>query len=254
MRQYLPAVLLAALAPSTAQAQIEGAFDMGVLGMNGAIDHVTKSEQARARGMRFTPPSRQISRSLSLQTSGRQVATVATAAVSGSYQPSKAVRSRIAGIMADAAEQRKPGTAQEMRELVASGKAVQEYQRIAPSIGFRADDAIDALAFYLLAQWGVANDHRADITRAQAAGVRRQAANAYASVADQIRSDSLRQEFAEVLIVQGIIMSGVHEAAVRGNDKAALAQYASMAREGGRALFTMDPTRIALTDQGFREK
>lgn len=156
--------------------------------------------------------------------------------------------------MAEGAERQKPGTSDEMRRLVLSGQAVQAYERIAPSLGFRANDAIDALAFYLIAQWGVANDYRPNVTRAQAAGVRRQAANAYASVADQIATDALRQEFGEMLVIQGAIMAGTHEAAAKANDTALLARYAAMAREGGHALFTMDPTTIALTDEGFRQR
>ena len=176
-------------------------------------------------------------------------------AVDASYRPDPAVRQHLADIMAEATGKREgPNQAEEMRTLVLSGEAVREYERIAPSIGFRANDAIDALAFYLLAQWGVANDHRADITPAQAAGVRRQAARAFAGVADQVATDALRQEFGEMLVIQGAIMAGVHEAAVRAGDEAALARYAAMAREGGRDLFQADPADIILTDDGFRRK
>ncbi|MCD0504168.1 hypothetical protein [Bordetella petrii] len=150
----IPALLLAAamaVHAAPALAQVEGAFDMGVLGMNGAIDHVTKSEAARARGKRPAPaPSQAVSRSLSRQISG-DGATGAIASPAAGYRPSRAVRENIATIMADAAEQRKPGT------------------------------------------------------------------------------DALRQQFAEMLIVQGIIMAGVHEAAVRGNDTVAVQRYAAMA-------------------------
>jgi hypothetical protein len=57
-----------------------------------------------------------------------------------------------------------------------------------------------------------------------------------------------------MLAVQGVVMGGAHAAAVRANDDAALRRYAELARQGGRQLFTMDPTQIALTDQGFRRK
>jgi len=229
---------------------------MGVLGMNGAIDHVTKAEEARARGLKpAPPPSQTIARSLASQLVGRSAAAPASApALSAGYKASDTVRGEIAGIMADAAEQRTAGTAQEMRELVTSGKALKEYEGVVPALGFKTNDAVDALAFYLLAQWGVANDYRDNVTPTQAAGVRRQAANAYATVADQLGTDALRQQFAEMLIVQGVIMAGVHEAAVRGNDTSATQQYAEMARRGGEILFTMDPTKIALTDQGFARK
>ena len=50
-RILVPALL--ALPGAAAAQDVGGALDMGVLGMNGAIDHVTKSEEARARGQAF---------------------------------------------------------------------------------------------------------------------------------------------------------------------------------------------------------
>jgi hypothetical protein len=178
----------------------------------------------------------------------------APAAVSARYKPSPQVRQKLAGIMGDAAAKQGQAQGEEMRQLVLSGKALAEYQRIAPAFGLRANDAIDAFTFYMLAQWGVANDYRADFSRAEVAGVRQQAANAYAGVAGQLATDALRQEFAEMLVVQGAILSGAHEAAVRAGDDAATATYAALARQGGRTIFTMDPTTMELTDEGFKQK
>ncbi|WP_336970699.1 DUF6683 family protein [Sphingobium aromaticiconvertens] len=176
------------------------------------------------------------------------------AAVDASYRPDPAVRRKLADIMSEGAAKTGANEAQEMRQIVLSGEAVRQYEKVAPVLGYRANDAIDGLAFYLLAQWGVANDYRPDISRAQAAGVRRQAANAFASVADQVGTDAMRQEFGEMLMIQGAIMAGTHEAALRAGDEATLARYADMAREGGKALFTVDPTTLILTDEGFRRK
>ncbi|MCI4592631.1 hypothetical protein MOK15_21475 [Sphingobium sp. BYY-5] len=181
-------------------------------------------------------------------------AATADAPQSATYRPDPAVRRRLADIMAEGAAKEGPAQAAEMRQLVLSGQAVRQYERVAPRLGYRANDAIDGLAFYLLAQWGVANDHRPDITRAQAAGVRRQAAAAFASVADQVATDALRQEFGEMLMIQGAIIAGTHEAALRAGDQATLDRYAAMAREGGHQLFQADPADIILTDQGFRRR
>ncbi len=176
------------------------------------------------------------------------------ATTSAPYKPDPNVRRKLADIMSQAAAKQGPGPAEDMRKLVLSGEGVAQYQKVAPMLGYRANDAIDGLAFYLLAQWGVANDYRPAITRAQAAGVQRQAANAFAAVADQVHSDALRQEFGEMLMIQGAIMAGTHEHAVRAGDDAALARYADMAREGGQPLFQADPVDIILTDDGFRRK
>lgn len=253
MRRLRALALLAALIPASLPAQDYGALDMGLLTGDAAMAHVQRDAQRRAG---LTPPNQRVGQVMAFQMSGQMSGRAAQdlPAVSGAYRPSPAVRQRLAGIMADGAEQRTPGTADEMRRLVLSGEAVRVYERVAPSLGYRANDAIDALAFYLITQWGVANDHRPDITRAQAAGVRRQAANAYAAVADQLGTDALRQEFGEMLAIQGAIMAGTHEAAVKAGDRARIAQYAALAREGGQGLFTMDPTTVALTDQGFRQR
>lgn len=176
------------------------------------------------------------------------------ATLAATYTPDPATRRKLADIMAQAAAKQGPGPAADMRRLVLSGEGVAQYRKVAPMLGYRANDAIDGLAFYLLAQWGVANDHRSDITRAQAAGVRRQAANAFAAVASQVNTDALRQEFGEMLMIQGAIMAGTHEHAVRSGDTGALARYAQMAREGGRQLFQADPIDVILTDDGFRRR
>lgn len=181
-------------------------------------------------------------------------AAPSSAQQSAPYRPAPAVRRKLAEIMAKGAAKEGAMQAADMRALVLSGEAVRQYERVAPRLGYRPNDAIDGLAFYLLAQWGVANDYRPDVTRTQAAAVRAQAAAAFANVADQVNSDALRQEFGEMLMIQGAIIAGTHEAALRAGDQATLDRYAAMAREGGRQLFQADPADIRLTDQGFRRK
>lgn len=247
-RIILTGLLVATLSPLDAGAQTYGAFDMGMLTNTLSQDHVARSERKRAQGASgFTGFSQALSSQL-----GRTSETAP--AIDAHYKPTQAVRTRLADIMAEAAGRQGPAEAKEMRQIVLSKTGLNQYVRVAPMLGYRENDAIDALAFYLLAQWGVANDHRPDITRTQAAAVRQQAANAYAQVADQLNTDALRQEFAEMIVIQGAIMAGTHEAAVRSGDDQALERYAALARQGGEKLFTMDPTLIVLTDDGFRRK
>jgi hypothetical protein len=253
-------LVIAAVSPAATDAQDFPVMDWGPIIHSEAMGSVMAEagrEGARSSTKRRGPPTpaqpidRLLSQHLSKLTTG---AAPNTTNVSGGYVPNSAVRQRLAQIMGDAAAKNGMAQGEEMRTLVLSGRAVEEYEKIAPGFGLRTNDAVDALAFYLLAQWGVANDHRADVTRAQVAGVRQQAASAYAGVAAQLLTDALRQEFAEMLVIQGAVMSGVHEAAARNGDDAATARYAELARAGGRKLFTIDPTMIALTDAGFRRK
>lgn len=268
MTKRLPALaLLCALAaPPMARAQDDfPVMDWGPIiqteAMNSVIEEIGRSEARRAGlpypGDRPASASNAPVRSRLSRAFGDQLnngGSSAVAAAHAGYTPSPAVRRELADVLGGAAATQNPAAGDEMRQLVQSGRAVAEYQRVADALGFRVDDAIDAFAFYLLAQWGVANDHRGIITPAQAAGVRRQAAAAYASVADQLTTDALRQEFAETLVVQAVILAGVHEAAARSGDDALIGRYAALARRGGQMIFSIDPARITLTDAGFQRR
>lgn len=262
MAQWKHAAILALAGTShAAAAQDFPVVDWGPMmqteAMNGVIEDVGRSEGRKSQPSdhKSKGPAVALRASLSQALANHVTGRASPVApVTASYVPSAAVRERLAGIMGDAAAPRDTAKRAEMRRLVMSGQAIREYQRIAPMLGLRVNDAIDAYAFYLLAQWGVANDHRADVTRAQAAGVRRQAASAYAGIAGQLGSDALRQEFGEMLVIQGVVLAGAHEAAVRSGDDAATRRYAALARRGGEKVFAMDPAGIALTDAGFRPK
>jgi hypothetical protein len=239
--------------PIASQAQVDWGPIIQAEAMGSAVAEAGREGAPRGTSRPATSFMGDLARSFSVQTAPRAAAPKAAAA-SAAYKPSVQVRQKLAGIMGDAAAEQSPSRGEEMRKLVLSGKALAEYERIAPTLGLKANDAIDAFTFYMLAQWGVANDYRADVTRAQVAGVRRQAANAYATVSDKVSTDALRQEFGEMLAIQGAILAGVHEAAVQSGDDAAAAKYAGLARQGGRTIFTMDPTRMILTNNGFRQK
>jgi hypothetical protein len=254
---YGPRIVLAGLtlaSAATAQAQV---MDWGPIihaeAMGSAIAEAGREGSKDAAASVATPSLMgDLAQSFAAQTAPGATNLASTA--SATYKPTVAVRQKLANIMGNAAAKSSPAQGEEMRKLVLSRKALAEYERVAPSLGLRANDAIDAFTFYMIAQWGVANDYRGDVTRAQVAGVRRQAANAFAGVADQVSTDALRQEFGEMLAIQGAILSGVHEAAVRSGDDAATARYAALARQGGEKIFTMDPTTMELTEDGFRKR
>lgn len=254
MRVLLLAFLMLGLAPSAANAAY-GAFDMGALTGTLSQDHVTKSEEARAGRDAADPtrsPIQALSQSIAQQTRG--VAAPAAEPVSASYRPTEEVRARITEIIAEDSERRQAGTGAEVRKLIESGEPLNEFNRVAPQMGLQRNDAIDALAFYLIGQWVIANNHQGDIGEAQVMGVRRQSAAAYATIADQLGTDAIRQEFAETLAIQGAMMLGGFKTAIVRNDSALIDKFVSLARQGGRQLFTMDPAQIALTDEGFRRK
>lgn len=243
--RILLSMLLLVLASQQSAAQSYGAFDMGALTNTLAQDHVTRQSQSAAPPAPLDRFGGGFSRLLQGQ---RQAAPAGYAAP---FTPSPETRARLAEAMADAAARRDPGQAEAMRELVLSGRAIAEYERVLPSVGLDPHDAVDALAFSLLVHWGVAVDTRAPVTGAQAAGVRRQAANAYLAVAEQLPTQAARQEFAQALAIEAVILAGTHEAAVRADDRAALERYSRIARQRGRLLFGVDPAQLELTDGGF---
>lgn len=262
MRHWLCTAALAALAATPAMAQDNGlggfsSMDiMQMATMDGTTAVMTDAIKKQPKGA-ATPQSGASgfaggngAGGLTFDFSGDPGAG-ATAPTSAAYRFDPAVRTKLAETMAKAA---RPESAAEMRRVVASGEAVRVYEQVGPAMGLRRDDAIDGLVFYMLAQWGVANDYREMFTRAQVDGVRRQAAASYAGVAGKLNSDALRQEFGEMLMVQGAIMAGVHENAVKAGNEEAAARYAAIAREGGTKVFSVDPTTIALTSEGFRKK
>lgn len=257
---FLAGICAAAALVGTAGAQgVDWGSIIQTEAMNSAVDeaaHEGAHESQYARSPAPAAPTSSLVDTLAQGFVG-QTETAASAAaprISASYKPTAQVRQKLAQIMGDAAASQSPAQGEEMRRLVLSGEAVAAYEKAAPKLGLRANDAIDGYTFYMLAQWSVANDYRPDVTPAQVAGVRRQAANAYAKVADQVSSDALRQEFGEMLVIQGAILAGVHEAAVRSGDDAATAKYAALARQGGEKVFDMDPTLLTLTDDGFRRE
>ncbi|MET1755811.1 DUF6683 family protein [Novosphingobium sp. RD2P27] len=245
-------------ATGTAHAQVDWSDIIGTVAQEDAIMDAAREGRGGPGGAQGATvlPRRDLGQALSRTFAAQTTASPSPSApvISASYTPSTEAREKLAAIMGEAAARNGVAQGKEMRQLVLSRQALSEYERVAPAVGLKANDAIDAYAFYMLTQWGVANDYRANFTRAQVAGVRRQAANAFAGVADQLATDALRQEFAEMLAIQGVIMSGAHEAAVRKGDEAAAAKYVAVARRGGQKVFTMDPTTMVLTDAGFRKK
>ena len=167
------------------------------------------------------------------------------------YRPSAAVSARVAQTLATESEKLARGSGAEMRAMVTSGKPMREFARLASGLGLARNDAADALAFYLVAQWGVATDYRGRVTRAQMTAVRDQVRAAFPTISGKLPTDAKRQEFAETLINQGVLTAGIHEAAVAAGMESRVAQLSRMARRGGTRVFGGDPGDFELTDRGL---
>jgi hypothetical protein len=177
--------------------------------------------------------------------------TARAANATTTYRPTAAVSAKVNRTLIDEMEKRTAGAGAEMRQLLASGQAAQQYRKVASRFGFSPTDAADALAFYLVAQWGVATDMRTEVTPAQMTAVRRQVRERFPSIAGQLETDAKRQEFAETLATQGVVVAGIHEAAVSAGNEAQVSKLVAMARQGAAQMLGADPDGFALTDEGL---
>jgi hypothetical protein len=82
------------------------------------------------------------------------------------------------------------------------------------NLGLRVDNVADAYAVWWVAAWKVANGRDDMLTRAQAQAVRAQAAQSIASNRQfQLATDAQKQEVAEALIVQAVVLDMAQNAA-----------------------------------------
>jgi hypothetical protein len=146
------------------------------------------------------------------------------------------------------------------RETDPEGAATLEKQLGAPdllekmgselaALGMRTDNVGDAYAVWWLNAW-LASRQRADTPPArQIAAVRAQAAQAMNSVTEIASgSDAVKQETAETLLIQTLLMGAYIEHAKA--DPALFRQVADAARKGARAS-GLDLDAMELTDDGF---
>jgi hypothetical protein len=233
---------LMALGASVAIAQ-DGAIDMTGMGIYAMEDAVME-----AAGGRTASASPALRRQFTAPPAARAPSVGALP-----YRTDDAVRQKVVRLFFE----KGPKTAayvSDIRQFVASGRVFREFAGVAPKLGLRTGDAVDAYAFYLLAQWGVANDYRPEPTRAQVVGIRAQASRALASLAGALATSAARQEFAETLVAQGVLIAAAHESAVKRGDAATIRLLVSSAHRGGVKVFGTDPTRLALTNAGFRAR
>ena len=129
-------------------------------------------------------------------------------------------------------------------DLIASmGPALSPY-------GLRTDNVADAYSVYWVTAWLASKGRQEQGSRAQFQAVRAQAANALLST-DQFRqaSDAQKQEFAEALLVQALMIGAAAENAK--SDPALKRQVAVAVNKGAKAI-GLDLEALMLIEEGFR--
>jgi len=142
-----------------------------------------------------------------------------------------------------------PAGALQLRSLFASTDIIAEIHKAMAPKGLRTDNLADAYAVWWLQCWSAVHADFSDPDRATVQAVKAQATRALlAGGKAAAASDALKQQFAETLLVQALML----EASLRQarGDPAQLKALASAANEGAKAM-GLDMTSMKLTSAGF---
>jgi hypothetical protein len=142
-----------------------------------------------------------------------------------------------------------PQGAAKMEQMFASTdimKAIGDGMR---SIGLNKNNAADAFALYWINAWEASRGRITPTSPTMAKAVAAQAANGMAQSPDFINAtDAQKQEMAEALMVQAVMIEGYIEAAE--GDPNLLKNIATAVRQGAKAS-GLDLDAMTLTEQGF---
>jgi hypothetical protein len=116
--------------------------------------------------------------------------------------------------------------------------------------GLQINRANDAYAFWMIMAWGASNNIDGEPTREQFDAVKSQVSSTMNNMPNMLNAtDIVKQNFAEALWVQGIILN---EAMGQiQNDPAAQRKLAAAVMANSKREMNIDFSNITLTDQGF---
>lgn len=229
----LPAVALAA--PGSASAQ--GAFNMGMLTNTLSQGGSTQSEGVRARtssvfsAMTRTPRSAAVNR------------------VAITYRPSIEVRQRNMQQFVARLRRVDPTSAADLQRTFARRDVVAEVGGVMRPVGLNPNNVADAMAMYLVAAYyGVRGS--VDSKPADYKVVSAQMARAISSTPGFANaSDALKQEIAESMLVQAVLVDQAVQAAQK--QPSAMPSIKAAIAKGSRGAFGFDVTRMRLGPNGL---
>jgi hypothetical protein len=133
--------------------------------------------------------------------------------------------------------------------LAAWGEAMQAY-------GLTLTNVADALTANWLVLYLCANEITAPPAAAQVAGLRRQLRRVCAlpSLANRLKTSTQRQQLADYLHLQSLLLNQAQSGAETAQDTAASATLARRARQVARQNMGFDPTTVRLTTNGLVRK
>ena len=166
-----------------------------------------------------------------------------------SYRSSAARRRTNLDNFVKKARARSTAAGEELTGIFASRNVLGELESMIEPYGLRIDNVGDALTLYWIVAWQTSRGNNNDFSRAKVAAVRSQAVHALVGMSSITgTSDSAKQEFAETLWVQSMLLDGAVGSAK--GDKKILSMLAQSARQGARGM-GIDLSTMSLTEQGF---
>ncbi|WP_343717031.1 DUF6683 family protein [Inquilinus sp.] len=224
LRTVLP-VCVALLVPGVARAQYQMISPMLFEGPRISLqDHVDRGRSAT---------------SSTLQADARSFA----------YRPDPARRRANLARFVDRSRAADPQGADNLAALFAQGDLIERMRPELAKYGLVIDNVADAYTVWWIAAWQASRGSDDDVSAATAAAVRRQVVQSMASTtAFGTAGDAAKQEMAEALLVQGVLLSAALEQA-RG-DREQEAALSRAAIQGARGM-GIDLMAMNLTERGF---
>jgi hypothetical protein len=154
--------------------------------------------------------------------------------------------------MIDATTRRNAGSGKMLKAVIQDQDIFKILESALKSSDYQMNDMADALGFYWVASWSVANDKIGVNSRTQMLAVRDQAETKLRSMPSMYSmSDEGKQALAETLYLNALVLVIQHN--LVKSDPAAKADITASARQGS-IQFGRDPMQYRLTEFGFQLK
>lgn len=209
----------------------------------GDMDIQRAAEDARRDGVQ--PRSTLGARALDVVREGTRAPT---RFVSLTFAPSQARRKANYARFVAQSRSVDPAGAAGLAETLKSDPIAQMAPELARD-GLRTDNVADAYTVYWVEAWETVHGVTGETSRGTAEAVQRQASAALLATPEFANAtDAQKQEFADALLVQALLIGAAREQA--GGDAAKLREIANAVRQGARAS-GLDLDAMMLTEDGF---
>jgi len=170
--------------------------------------------------------------------------------VETTFRRDPAVTRQVQAELVRAVSRSAPEAGRDMARLLAGRDPIEAATPFFREHGLEMDNVVDAVTIYYLAMWGVSNNQKETMTRAQARGARAHVAQAVDFEGLGLDDPAARQRFAETLIYQGLLMDAAMEQSQTSDD---LTMQRTLSDAAHRQMlgFGMDMRRLAITGEGF---